>query len=53
MPLTAKGRKILRQMQKEYGPMKGKAVFYASINKGKLSGVERSNVRKQQAKGRT
>jgi len=40
MPLTAKGRKILRAMQQEYGATKGKAVFYASINKGLISGAE-------------
>lgn len=40
MPLTPKGRKILRQMQQEYGTEKGRAVFYASINKGRLQGVE-------------
>ena len=40
MPLTPKGRKILRHMQEEYGPEKGRAVFYASINKGRLKGVE-------------
>jgi hypothetical protein len=27
-------------MQREYGPAKGKAVFYASINKGLITGVE-------------
>lgn len=41
MPLTAKGRKILREMQREYGPEKGNAVFYASINKGRIRGAER------------
>ena len=40
MPLTAKGRKILKQMQKEYGAVKGHEVFYASINKGRITGVE-------------
>jgi len=40
MPLTAKGRKILKQMQKEYGAEKGREVFYASINKGRITGVE-------------
>ena len=40
MPLTPKGKKILRHMQQEYGPEKGRAVFYASINKGRLKGVE-------------
>ncbi|MDE2235618.1 MAG: hypothetical protein KGL13_06840 [Gammaproteobacteria bacterium] len=40
MPLTEKGRKILRHMQKEYGENKGKAVFYAARNKGRITGVE-------------
>lgn len=40
MPLTLKGRKILQRMQEEYGEAKGKAVFYASRNKGRISGVE-------------
>ena len=40
MPLTAKGQKILRAMTREYGARKGRQVFYASINKGLLSGVE-------------
>lgn len=40
MPLTAKGRKILKHMQKEYGAEKGREVFYASINKGRITGVE-------------
>jgi hypothetical protein len=41
MPLTSKGRKILRQMEKEYGTEKGKSVFYASRNKGRINGVDR------------
>jgi hypothetical protein len=40
MPLTSKGQRILDAMSKEYGAKKGKSVFYASINKGKLKGVE-------------
>ncbi len=40
MPLTPKGRKILRNMQREYGSARGKAVFYASINKGLIEGAE-------------
>lgn len=40
-PLTKKGRKILRRMQSEYGPDKGKQVFYASIEKGTVKGAER------------
>ena len=41
MPLSAKGRKILRAMQREYGTVKGKSVFYAAINKGVVVGAER------------
>jgi len=41
MPLTPKGRKIERGMDKEYGPKKGKQVFYASKNAGKIKGVEK------------
>ena len=39
MPLTKKGKKILKQMQKEYGKVKGKQVFYASAKSGKITGV--------------
>ena len=35
MPLTKTGKKVLRNMEKEYGAKKGEEVFYASINKGK------------------
>lgn len=41
MPLTAKGAKILKQMQKTYGVKRGKEIFYKSINTGKITGVER------------
>lgn len=40
MPQTAKGKKVMQAMTKEYGAKKGKAVYYASIVKGKLKGVE-------------
>ena len=39
MPLNKKGMKIKAAMQKYYGKEKGKAVFYASENKGNLKGV--------------
>ncbi len=42
MPLTAKGRKIKRAMQAQYGAKKGESVFYASRNSGKITGVDRS-----------
>ena len=40
MPLTTKGRKILRHMENEYGTEKGKSVFYAARNKGRITSVE-------------
>jgi hypothetical protein len=40
MPLTPKGNKIMANMQKEYGEKKGKSVFYASRNKGTITGVD-------------
>lgn len=40
MPLTDKGSKIMRSMQKQYGARKGESVFYASRNKGTIKGVE-------------
>lgn len=40
MPLTDKGRKVLAEMQKQYGEKKGENVFYASINKGTVKGAE-------------
>ena len=41
MPLTKKGKKIKAAMEKKYGKVKGKAVFYASINKGKVKGAKK------------
>jgi hypothetical protein len=34
MPLTKTGKRVLRQMKKQYGKEKGEDVFYKSINKG-------------------
>jgi hypothetical protein len=41
MPLSKKGKTILANMKKEYGKKKGKAVFYASENKGTIKGVHK------------
>lgn len=42
MPLNKKGKKIMRKMRKTYGDArKAASVFYASLNKGKIKGVER------------
>jgi len=40
MPLTDAGKKALANMRREYGTEEGKRVFYASINSGKLKGME-------------
>ena len=39
MPLTRKGKKILTNMKQEYGSKKGEDVFYASQNKGTITGT--------------
>ena len=43
MPLTNKGKKIMKSMKGQYGKKEGEKVFYASRNKGKIKGVERAN----------
>jgi hypothetical protein len=50
MPLTNKGKKIIKNMQKTYGSKKGKSVFYASRNKGTISGVEKGKKRSKKKK---
>lgn len=40
MPLSEKGSKILANMKEQYGAEKGEEVFYASKNKGTISGVD-------------
>lgn len=41
MPLTAKGKKIKKQMIEHYGEKKGKEVFYKSEQSGKIKGVKK------------
>lgn len=41
MPLTKKGKKIKKAMQKTYGKKKGKRVFYASQQKGTIKGTHK------------
>ncbi len=41
MPLNAKGKKILSATEKTYGSKKGKNVFYAMENSGKIKGVKK------------
>jgi len=49
MPMTKKGKKILSSMEKTYGKKKAKQVFYASKNKGKITGVDKTRKRKRKA----
>ena len=41
MPLTRKGSKILHAMKAKFGGKKGTSVFYASANKGTITGVHK------------
>ena len=42
MPLTKKGKKIMKSMKKQYGKKRGEQVFYAPKNKGKIKGVKKA-----------
>ena len=42
MPLTKKGKKIMRSMKKQYGKKRGEQGFYATKNKGKIKGVKKA-----------
>lgn len=48
MPLTDKGDKIKAAMQQKYGADKGTSVFYASRNKGTITGVDKAKAKKKQ-----
>ena len=41
MPLSSKGEKIKKAMTEQYGKDKGEQVFYASANKGTITGIEK------------
>lgn len=49
MPLTDKGKTILKEMRKRYGKEKGERVFYASKNKGTITGVDEETKEKSAA----
>jgi hypothetical protein len=40
MPLTKKGKKIMKSMKKSYGKKRGEQIFYATKNKVKIKGVD-------------
>lgn len=47
MPKSAKGKKIFANMVRQYGSEKAKQVFFASANKGTITGVEATKKRKK------
>lgn len=49
MPLTPKGQKIMSAMQGEYGD-RAPQVFYASRNKGTISGVDPQSMPRKKPK---
>lgn len=53
MPLTTKGRKILNSMMRTYkNKKKAEGVFYASINKGKITGAEGTSKKKSKKRSK-
>jgi hypothetical protein len=46
MPLTKKGEKLKKELQKEYGAKKGKQVLYAMENKGTAKGITKKTAKK-------
>ena len=51
MPLTPKGKKIMKSMKKTYGKKKAEQVFYASKNKGKIKNVDKKKQKIMAGKG--
>lgn len=47
MPLTKKGKKIKKKMEETYGHEKGEQVFYATQNKGKIKGTDKTRKKKK------
>lgn len=50
MPLTEKGKTIKTAMKKQYGAKKGEQVFYASQQKGTITGTDVKNYVKRHRK---
>lgn len=50
MPLTKKGAKIKKAMQKSYGAAKGEKVFYASQAKGTITGTHKVGAKAKKSK---
>jgi hypothetical protein len=41
MPLTDKGKELLKKLIRQYGLKKGKSIFYAMERSGKLKSVKK------------
>lgn len=52
MPLTGKGEKIKGAMEEKYGSEKGERVFYASKNKGTITGVDDARIPLEEGKSK-
>jgi hypothetical protein len=46
MPLTPKGKKIMKSMKAQYGKKKGEQVFHATVNAGKIKGAKKKGKKK-------
>ena len=47
MPLTRKGKKIKKAMEKQYGEEKGEDIFYASQQAGTITGTHLKRKKKK------
>ena len=50
MPLTAKGKKIKKELVKEYGTKKGTSILYAMESKGTAKGITKKTAKKASKK---
>lgn len=50
MPLTKKGEKVKKALQKEYGKKKGESVLYAMEKKGTAKGLTKKTGKKKTTK---
>ena len=50
MPLTKKGEKMKKELQKEYGKKKGEGVLYAMEKKGTAKGITKKTGKKKTTK---
>lgn len=44
MPMSKAGRKIKKNLEEQYGKKRGKQIFYAMENKGKIPGMAKGGM---------